>query len=91
MPEQAWPPTVPNSPDGGELAEELYGGHWKSYIVRGLSLVPDELRAHMELQEIQYAPSGHIREADYQHHEGLTRAQVEVVAGRVSALNECFF
>jgi AhpD family alkylhydroperoxidase len=28
---------------------------------------------------------------DYNHHEGLTRPQVEVVAGRVSAINDCFY
>jgi hypothetical protein len=89
--EQAWVPTVPNAPDGGETAETLYGPHPKPYIIRALSLVPDELRAHLELEEIQYTPLKRIFEYDYQHHEGLTRPQVEVVAGRVSALNECFY
>ena len=51
--ELAWVPTIPNGPDGGELAAELYGGKPKPYILRGLSLVPDELRAHIELEGIQ--------------------------------------
>jgi hypothetical protein len=89
--ELAWAPTVPNPPEGGAFADELYDGQQKSYIVRALSLVPDEFRANLELEVIQYLPQGKIRVADYQHHEGLTRSQVEVVAGRVSALNECFF
>ena len=89
--EQAWPPTVPNPPDGGAFADELYDENPKSYIFRGLSLVPDEYRAHFELEQVQYLPTKNILIADYQHHEGLTRSQVEVVAGRVSALNECFF
>jgi hypothetical protein len=89
--ELAWVPTIPNGPDGGELAAELYGGKPKPYILRGLSLVPDELRAHIELEGIQYTKLDSIFEFDYQHHEGLTRPQVEVVAGRVSALNECFY
>lgn len=91
VPELAWVPTVPNGPEGGETAKTLYGPHPKSYIVRGLSLVPDELNAHVALEEVQYLPLQRIREWDYQHHEGLTRPQVEVVAGRISALNECFF
>lgn len=89
--EQAWVPTIPNPPEGGAEADALYGGQPKPYIVRALSLVPDELRRHVELEEVQYLPLKHIMQADYQHHEGLTRSQVEVVAGRVSALNECFY
>ena len=89
--ELAWVPTVPNPPEGGEAADELYGGKPKPYIVRALSLVPGELRRHLELEEVQYLPLHRIFVPDYRHHEGFSRAQVEVVAGRVSALNECFF
>ena len=89
--ELAWVPTIPNPPEGGKAADELYGGHPKPYIVRGLSLVPDEVRAHLELEEVQYLPLRHILKPNYQHHEGLTRSQVEIVAGRISAINECFF
>ena len=91
VPELAWAPTIPNGPDGGELGAELYGGKPKAYILRALSLVPDELRAHVELEGLQYTQLDRIFEFDFQYHEGLTRPQVEVVAGRVSALNECFF
>jgi hypothetical protein len=89
--EMAWVPTIPNFPEGGEDAKALYGESFKTYIVRGLSLVPDEVRMHLELEEAQYLPMDSIFIPDYQHHEGFTRAQCEVVAGRVSALNECFF
>ena len=89
--EQAWVPTVPNLPEGGDVAKALYGDMPKPYIVRGLSLVPDEMEKHIELEQAQYMPLKHIRDFGYQHHEGLTRAQAEVVAGRVSAINECFY
>ena len=89
--EMAWVPTIPNFPEGGEDAKALYGENFKTYIVRGLSLIPDEVRMHLELEEAQYLPMGKIFVPDYQHHEGFTRAQCEVVAGRVSAINECFF
>lgn len=89
--ELAWVPTIPNGPDGGELGTELYGGKPKPYILRSLSLVPDELRAHIELEGIQYTELSRVFDYENQHHEGLTRPQVEVVAGRVSALNECFY
>ena len=89
--EQAWVPTVPNLPEGGDIAKALYGDMPKPYIVRGLSLVPDEMEKHIELEQAQYMPLKHVRDFGHQHHKGLTRAQVEVVAGRVSAINECFY
>jgi len=89
--ELAWVPTIPNPPEGGAIADELYEGGPKPYIVRGMSLVPDELRKHVALEHIQYLPMNKIGIADYKHHEGLTRSQAEIVAARVSALNECFF
>jgi hypothetical protein len=89
--EQAWVPTVPNPPEGGETADALYGGKPKPYIMRALTLVPDEFRAHIALEQIQYTRLDRIMDYAYQHHEGLTRPQTEVVAGRVSALNECFY
>ena len=89
--ELAWVPTIPNPPDGGALAEALYGGHPMPYIIRALSLVPEELRLHLALEMVQYLPLERILEYDYQHHDGLTRAQAEIVAGRISALNDCFY
>ena len=89
--EGAWAPTIPNGKQGGELGRELYGGRWKPFIIRSLSLVPAELRAHYQLEEVQYLPLNRFQEFGYQHHEGFSRPQVEVIAGRVSALNECFY
>jgi AhpD family alkylhydroperoxidase len=60
-------------------------------IIRGMSLVPDEMRFHIELEQVQYLPAGKIMDPLFEHHKGLTRAQDEIVAGRVSALNECFY
>ena len=84
--------TIPNFPEGGLPAKQLFGEKPpKPYIVRGLSLVPDEVTKHMELEKAQYQPLGNIMNFDLRHHKGLSRAQVEVVAGKVSALNECFY
>jgi alkylhydroperoxidase family enzyme len=91
VPEKAFVPTIPNVPDCGPFGTELYGGHFKPYIMRGLSLVPDEYRAHVALEQAQYNPLPKVPVVEYCHHAGLTRPQVEVVAGRVSALNDCFY
>ncbi|MBT5570580.1 MAG: hypothetical protein HOJ90_05105 [Alphaproteobacteria bacterium] len=88
--EQAFVPTIPNPPEGGAIAKEMYGP-FKPYIMRALSIVPDEFRAHLELEQAQYVLLPKIMDFDYNHHEGLTRPQVEVVAGRVSAINDCFY
>ncbi len=91
VPDLAFVPTIPNVPDCGPLGTELYGGHFKPWIMRALSLVPDEYRAHVELEQAQYNPLPKVPEVAYCHHDGLTRPQVEIVAGRVSALNDCFY
>jgi hypothetical protein len=89
--EYAWVPTIPNGSAGGEIGAALYHGHPMPYIVRALSLVPNELRAHVELEEAHYTRLDKLFDYEYQHHDGLTRPQAEVVAGRVSVLNDCFY
>jgi len=88
--EQAFVPTIPNPPEGGERAKAMYGP-FKPYIMRAMSLVPDEFDAHIALERVQYLPLEKIMEFDFDHHDGLTRPQAEVIAGRVSALNDCFY
>ena len=55
------------------------------------NVVPDEFDAHIALERAQYLPLEKIMEFDFDHHDGLTRPQAEVIAGRVSALNDCFY
>ena len=58
-------------------------------VVRGLSLVPAEVRAWLDLSSAQYlSPAGMRR---FESGRALDRSQIELVAGRVSALNECFY
>ena len=89
--EGAWVATVPAGKAGGEDAKAIYGDAMMPFIVRAMSLVAAETHDHLELEQAQYLPLARFGEFDYQHHKGLTRAQVEVVAGRVSALNDCFY
>ncbi len=89
--DHAWVPTVPNYPEGGEDAEKIYGKEYKPYILRALSLVPEEMHQHIALEEVQYLPMANIMVKDYEHHEGFTRFHSETIAGRISALNECFY
>lgn len=89
--EGAWVNTVPAGRRGGEDAKALYGDAMMPFIIRALSLVPAETRVHLDTEQAQYLPLQHFADFGYRRHVGLSRAQVEVVAGRVSALNECFY
>ncbi|MBO22384.1 MAG: hypothetical protein CMM26_08460 [Rhodospirillaceae bacterium] len=88
--EHAFVPTIPNPPEGGERAKAMYGP-FKPYIMRAMSLVPEEFADHIALERAQYLPLEKIMDFDFDHHDGLTRPQAEVIAGRVSALNDCFY
>jgi alkylhydroperoxidase family enzyme len=58
-------------------------------VVRALSLVPDEVRGILSLGNVQYVPMEKLMELTAQR--TLTRPQMELIAGRVSALNQCFY
>jgi len=83
--------SVPNAPEGGELAKSLYGKHQAPNIVRSLSLVPDEARRLDRVMNAEYFSMETIFDLGYSSHEALSRPQIELVAARVSALNQCFY
>ena len=59
------------------------------YVLRALSLVPAEVMAWQRLSGAQYlGPDAMLR---FDSPRAITRSQIELVAGRVSALNECFY
>jgi hypothetical protein len=59
-------------------------------VIRALSLVPDEVRNLVQLSQAHYLRQEEMM--DLARGRGaLDRAQVELVAGRISALRECFY
>src|SRR5438552_2311154 len=67
---------------------DLYGdGAFIPNIVRALSLVPDEVRMLRRLSDTHYLAIEKI--PDPTARRALDRMQMELVAARVSALNEC--
>ena len=58
-------------------------------VIRALSLVPDEVRAWVDVSGAQYLSMEEMR--SFESTRALDRAQIELIAGRVSALNECFY
>lgn len=84
---------VPMVPIGGLEPEDadIYGmpGGRAPNVIRALSLVPAEVRSWQALGGAQYLSPE--RMMGMETGRALDRAQIELVAGRVSALNECFY
>ena len=88
-PEGAWVPTLPGRAARG-AEQGLYGGLPAGNVLKALSLVPDAVRQVGELSAAHYLPYKEMMRFDTRL-RALRRAQIELVAGRVSALNECFY
>lgn len=77
-----------------ELAEandpNPYPVHGKANIHRGLSLVPQEVFNFFDLDVELYLRDDQI--PDYEgEHRAISRAQIELIAGRASAINNCTY
>lgn len=87
--EGAWVPTMSPAALDAEDAD-LYGGASRAWHTsRALSPVPDEARAVGMLSAAHYLSPDEMRDLTLER--GLTRAQMELAAARVSAVNECFY
>ena len=77
-------------PEGSPEGDELYGGPTVN-VVRALSRVPAEVRSWMRVAGTQYVHVSIIEDMGAPDDRAIDRPQIELVAGRVSALNECFY
>ena len=83
---EAWVPML----NGKRAAEEIgMKGPAAPFVIRALSLVPSELKAWQDLSAAQYL--GPDQMLDLGSPRKISRSQIELVAGRVSLLNECFY
>jgi hypothetical protein len=85
----AWVPMLmPEDASGPEA--DLYGDvPMVPNIMRALSLVPDHVRMLIAESDTHYVAVGDIGNPAVRRN--LDRQQIELVAARVSALNECFY
>jgi hypothetical protein len=90
--EKAWVPMLPNGrregPEG-DLWGDMPGGQTGN-VVRALSLVPDEVRGLKELSAAHYMSATEMMDLR-RTRRSLDRPQIELIAGRVSALRGCFY
>ena len=93
---EAWVPLIHPKDLEGELDTEgerrlaAYWGGTLANIRRALSLVPEEAYAWFQLVEVQYLTGTMMRDFDREF-RAITHAQIELIAGRVSVLNQCLY
>jgi hypothetical protein len=87
--EGAWVPILANMIESGPESD-LWDGR-TGYVIRALSLVPDEVRYMLDLLEVHYIDNRQIWNVTGSPRGTLSRRQMEIVAARVSALNGCFY
>jgi len=82
---------VPMISAGAGRRMNLWEGPIGANVLRALSLVPDEVRQLRELSSAHYLADALVPLAGRAPGRALDRAQIELLASRVSALNECFY
>jgi hypothetical protein len=88
--EGSWVPTVPPDRLDHEDADIYGGAPFAPNVIRALSLVPPEVTYLADLHGAHYLSYQEMRIAEGLDRT-LSRPQLELVAARVSAVNECFY
>lgn len=86
---RAWVPMIaPEDASGAEAG--LYEGMRGAHIQQALSLVPDEMLGFFDIAHAQYLSSAQMRDFGNEY-RAISHAQIELIAGRVSAINQCVY
>ncbi len=89
--QMAWVSTLAPDDALGTEDEDIYAGRPViANIVQAMSLVPAEVRNFFELVAHQYLPPTAMYDFDNEY-RAINHAQIELVAGRISALNQCVY
>ena len=84
----AWMPWIAPG-DAAEDELDLFSPEHAN-IHRAMSLVPAEARGFFDLVEAQYLQRHQMRDFDNEF-RAITHAQIELIAGRISAINQCVY
>lgn len=87
--DRSWVATIAPEDIAAEDAD-IYPNGIAAHIYRAMSLVPSEVRGFFDLVSAQYLPQKAMREFGREF-RAITHAQIELVAGRISALNQCVY
>ena len=88
--DEGWVPMVPPE-NAGTPEEDLWPSGGGGNVIRAMSLVPDAVRTLNHLSSAHYLPNRNVRRAGVDRGGALSRSQMELIAGRVSALNQCYY
>ena len=84
---------VPMIPVDGAVGNEsdLWPTGRSANVVRALTLVPNALRDWFSLASAQYLSLAGMSNLIRDDNRSINRMQMELIAGRVSAINQCFY
>jgi len=85
---QHWVPTIAWGEHGPNEADYFVGN--PSNIRMAMTLVPDETRSFFDLCIAQYLPGPAMFDFGREY-RAISHAQIELLAGRVSAINQCTY
>lgn len=86
--ELAWVPMIDPDRVGPEEAALYAGG--TAHILRSLTSVPDASRTFFRMVHVLYQNDQQMLDFATEY-RAITHAQIELIAGRVSALNQCVY
>jgi len=87
----AWVPMVQPA-DLSDSEADLYDGAPQTgNVIAAMSLVPDSVRLLKTVSQAQYLAAKDVANPHTNGGRAITRMQMELLAGRVSAINECFY
>ena len=89
-PGTAWVPMIEVADAAGPEADMYPAAPFVPNIIRALSLVPDQVRALRRSSDAHYLPVAQIGDPTARR-PTIDRMQMELIAARVSALNQCFY
>ena len=88
--EDAFVPWIPAGEKGPD--SEVFKSRLVVNMYRAMSLVPDAVRASETLMNTHYIPYEKVPiYTDADHDRAINKSQMELVAARVSYLNDCFY
>lgn len=78
--------------DLSEMEADIYGGMTQAVnVFAAMSLVPDSVRMLTRLSGVQYLDAADVVNPASNGGREISRIQIELLAGRVSSLSDCFY
>jgi hypothetical protein len=74
-----------------EAVQDLWPAGFGANVIRALSAAPDLVRQWKQLAAVFYLPLEEMGNLAQSASRQLNRMQMELLAGRISALNRCFY